>query len=124
MEKAKILLVEDEPFMMEAMSHVIRNRGNEVLAVNNVQEAKAILAKEIIGLVITDLYLPEPDGFGLVNHIKDNPKTKSIPVIVVTGMIDNKETLSTKIPADEWLFKPFTLQQLTETIRKYLTIEV
>ncbi|HKR04111.1 MAG TPA: response regulator [Bacteroidia bacterium] len=120
----KILLVEDEPFMMEAMSHVIRNRGNEVLAVNNVREAKELLAKETIGLVITDLYLPEPDGYGLVNHIKNNPNTKSIPVIVITGMVDHKETLSTKVPADEWVTKPFSLQQLTETIKKYLTIEV
>ena len=120
----KILLVEDEPFMIEAMSHVIRNRGNEVIAVDNVKEAKEMLAKETIGLVITDLYLPEPDGFALVNHIKENPNTKSIPVIVVTGMVEHKETLATKIPADEWMFKPFTLHQLTETIKKYLTIEV
>jgi response regulator RpfG family c-di-GMP phosphodiesterase len=120
----KILLVEDEPFMLEAMTHVITHRGNEVIGVDNVEDAKKILAKEAIGLVITDLYLPEPDGYGLVNHIKENPKTKSIPVIVVTGMVDHKETLSTKIPADEWMFKPFTLHQLTETIKKYLTIEV
>ena len=120
----KILLVEDEPFMMEAMRHVIEHRGNEVFAVNNVAEAKKILADETIGLLITDLYLPEPDGYGLVNYVKENPKTKSIPVIVVTGMVEHKETLSTKIPADEWVFKPFTLQQLTETIKKYLTIEV
>lgn len=120
----KILLVEDEPFMMEAISHVLQHRGNEVIALNNVKEAKEIIARENIGLVITDLYLPEPDGFALVNHIKENPKTKSIPVIVVTGMVEHKETLSAKVPADEWVFKPFTLQQLTETIKKYITIEV
>ena len=120
----KILLVEDEPFMMEAMMHVISHRGNEVVAVTNVTDAKKTLAEDNIGLVITDLYLPEPDGYGLVSYIKENPKTKSIPVIVVTGMVEHKETLLTKIPADEWVFKPFTLQQLTETIKKYLTIEV
>ena len=120
----KILLVEDEPFMMEAMANVIEHKGNEVFAVNCVDEAKKILATEAIGLVITDLYLPEPDGYGLVNYIKENQKMKSIPVIVVTGMADHKETLSSKIKADEWVFKPFTLQQLTATIKKYLTIEV
>jgi CheY-like chemotaxis protein len=120
----KILLVEDEPFMIAAMTTVLERSGNEVLAVDNVGEAKDILAKQTIGLVITDLYLPEPDGFALVNHIKENPKTKSIPVIIVTGMVDHKETLSTKVPADEWMSKPFSLHQLTETIKKYLTIEV
>jgi len=120
----KILLVEDEPFMMEAMTHVIKNRGNEVFAVSSAEDAKKILAEENIGLVVTDLYLPEPDGYGLVNFVKGNLKTKSIPVIVVTGMVEHKETLSNKIPADEWVFKPFTLQQLTDTIKKYLTIEV
>ncbi|MEO5572777.1 MAG: response regulator [Bacteroidia bacterium] len=120
----KILLVEDEPFMMEAMTHVIEHKGNDVFAVTNVEDAKKILSEQTIGLVITDLYLPEPDGYGLVNYIKENPTTKSIPVIVVTGMADQKETLRASIRADEWVFKPFTLQQLTETIKKYLTIEV
>jgi response regulator RpfG family c-di-GMP phosphodiesterase len=120
----KILLVEDEPFMIEAMTHVLERKGIKVVAVDNVEEAKTILNQDMIGLVITDLYLPEPDGFGLVNFIKENPNTKSIPVIVVTGMVNHKETLSEKIPADEWVFKPFSLQQLTDTIRKYLTIEV
>jgi two-component system phosphate regulon response regulator PhoB len=120
----KILLVEDEPFMMEAMSRLIEHSGNEVIAVANANDAKKAITENRIGLVITDLYLPEPDGFGLVNYIKDNPKTKSIPIIVITGMLEHKETLSTKIPADEWLFKPFTLDQFTGSIKKYLTIEV
>jgi response regulator RpfG family c-di-GMP phosphodiesterase len=120
----KILLVEDEPFMMEAMTRVIENSGNKVVAVDNVEDAKKVLAVENIGLVITDLYLPEPDGFGLVNHIRENPNTKSIPIVVVTGMVDHKETLAIKIPADEWLSKPFTLHQLTETIKKYISIAV
>lgn len=120
----KILLVEDEPFMIEAMTHVLQNRGIKVIATDSAEEAKTILRQDTIGLVITDLYLPEPDGFALVNYIKETEKTKSIPVIIVTGMIEHKETLATKIPADEWVFKPFSLQQLTDTIRKYLTIEV
>lgn len=120
----KILLVEDEPFMMEAMSNVIEHKGNEVIGVGSADEAKKVLEKEVVGLVITDLYLPEPDGFDLVNYIKENPKTKSVPVIVVTGMVGHRETLTQKIKADDWLLKPFTLQQLTETVKKYIEIEV
>ncbi|MFI5219108.1 MAG: response regulator [Bacteroidia bacterium] len=120
----KILLVEDEPFMLEAISSVIENTGSQVIKADNVNEAKKLLDTDIFGLVITDLYLPEPDGFAFVNYIKENPKTKSIPVVVVTGMVEHKETLSKKVPADAWISKPFSLDQLLVPLKKYLEITV
>jgi len=120
----KILLVEDEPFMLEAISSVIENTGSLVVKTDNAAEAKKLLDTDIFGLVITDLYLPEPDGFGLVNYIKQNPKTKNIPVVVVSGMVDHKEKLASKVPADAWISKPFSLDQLLEPLKKYLAIEV
>ncbi len=118
----KILIVEDEHFMLEAMSTVLENIGIEVLKADNVNDAKQFLASENLSLVITDLYLPEPDGFAFVQFIKNNPITKHIPVIVVTGLVEHRETLSEKVPADEWLSKPFTLDQLRGAVKKYLAI--
>ena len=117
----KILLVEDEPFMQAAMSHVIESTGLEVTKTDNLNEAINLLATEDFSLLITDLLLPQPDGFALVNHIKSNPKTKTIPVIVVTG-IDHHERLMATVPADIWLIKPFTLDELRNAIKKCISI--
>src|SRR5437764_4513772 len=95
----KILLVEDEPFMQAAMSHVIESTGLEVMKTDNLTEALQLLATENISLLITDLFLPQPDGFALVNHIKNTETTKNIPVIVVTG-VDHHERLIASVPAD------------------------
>lgn len=118
----KILLVEDEPFMVEAMSNVIESTGIKVMTTDNMNEAITLLDSENFHLLITDLYLPQPDGFALVNHVKNNPKTKHIPVVVVTGM-DHHERLAGEVPADMWLIKPFTLDELRGAIRKYIPIE-
>lgn len=120
----KILLVEDEPFMVEAMSSILENAGHDVIKAGNATEAKELLRNEAFSLILTDLYLPEPDGFGLVNFIKDNPETKFIPVVVVTGMVEHPETMKTTVRADAWLSKPFTIDELKGTIKKLIEIEV
>ncbi len=113
----KILLVEDVPFMQEAMANVIESAGIQVMRTDNLEDAKKLLATENFKLLITDLYLPKPDGFALVDHVKNNKEFNSIPVIVVTG---NRDTIANKVAADEWLNKPFTLDELINAIRKHL----
>lgn len=115
----KILLVEDVPFMQEAMANVIESAGIEVMRTDNLAEAKKLLASENFNLLITDLYLPEPDGFTLIDHVKNNTEFKPIPVIVVTG---NRDANANKAAADEWLNKPFTLEELMGAIRRYVVI--
>jgi CheY-like chemotaxis protein len=120
----KILLIEDEPFMVEAMSSILENAGHSVVKTDSAAEAKKLLGSESFSLILTDLYLPAPDGFELVNHSKENPKTKDIPVIVVSGMVDHPETLSSKVHADAWLTKPFTIDELKDTIKRIMEIEI
>ena len=119
----KILLVEDEPFMLEAISSVIEHTGWDVLVASNADEAKNLLKTEHVGLVITDLLLPEPEGVELVYYIKDTEATKNIPVIVVSGM-DNTSFMGRPIPSDAWIEKPFTLDQLLGAIKRLTQVSV
>lgn len=120
----KILLVEDEAFMQEAMSSVIERSGIEVLKTDNVKSAIEILSTDQINLVITDLYFPQPDGFELINHIKNNPVTMHIPVIVVTGFESEGGNTLKNLPGDLFLKKPFTLDALRRAIREFSDNEV
>lgn len=113
----KILLVEDEPFMQEAMSSVIERNGVEVIKAGSLKEAMEVLDKEVINLIITDLYLPQPDGYKLIEQVKNNGLQK-IPVIVVTGY--EQDTKDESLKPDVWLMKPFTLSDLRKAIQQCL----
>ena len=115
----KILLVEDEAFMQEAMSSVIERYGIEVFKASNLPDAIKILEQEEINLVITDLYFPQPDGYELIKLVKNNPSTHHLPVIVVTGFETQIRNKPDQIQPDLWLFKPFTLEELRNAIRKF-----
>ena len=115
----KILLVEDEPFMQEAMCSVIERTGVGVLKTDNINMAKEILRTELVNLLITDLYLPKPDGYELINHIKSNEGTAHIPVIVISGIDDECTANAEGIHADIYLKKPFTLEDLRKAIGKF-----
>ena len=116
----KILLVEDESFMQDAMASVIEDTETEVLKASDLNEAMSILENNHVDLLITDIYLPQPQGVELINHIKSNPVTANVPVIVVTGCEHDSVNIEAKI--DMWLTKPFTLQDLKSAIRKYAPV--
>ena len=87
-EKAKkILLVEDSPFFRGMIQNYLKGAGYEVEVVENGKEAlNKLLSGEKIDLVVTDLEMPEMDGFDLIKEIRSNPDYKNIPIMVVTSL--------------------------------------
>jgi CheY-like chemotaxis protein len=80
-----ILYVEDDAEHRLMMHTLLTSRGFAVeLARNGVEGVK--LAKEILpDLILLDLYMPKMDGFGLMEHLKKDPSTRNIPIIVVSA---------------------------------------
>jgi DNA-binding NtrC family response regulator len=114
----KILLVEDEAFMQEALSSVIGKTGIEVIKTDNIKTAKEILQNENISILITDLYLPKPEGYDLINFVKTDSKLTHIPVIAITGYDNEGAYDASGVHADIFLKKPFQLEDLRKAIRK------
>lgn len=114
----KILLIEDEPFMREAISSVIEHKGIDVAVASNLEEARMLLRSDSYHLILTDLLLPGPEGIMLVREIKSDPVLASTPVVAVTAL-EPLEYEKLSLPVDGWLHKPFTLQQLTAILSKY-----
>jgi len=87
-EKAKkILLAEDSPFFRGMMQNYLKGAGYEVEVVENGKEAlNKLLSGEKFDLIVTDLEMPEMDGFDLIKEIRSNPDYKNIPIIVVTSL--------------------------------------
>ncbi len=83
----KILLAEDSPFFRGMIKSYLKGAGYEVEVAENGKEAlNKLLSGEKFDLVVTDLEMPEMDGFNLIKEIRSNPDYKDIPIIVITSL--------------------------------------
>lgn len=121
----KILLVDDEPAVLFALSEALadRKRGLQVVTAKDGREAMAVLEAQTIHLVVTDLRMPDVDGFELLAHLRRNHS--SLPVILMTAL-GTAETASHLAlnGALECLAKPFDVALLKRKILDMLSQRV
>jgi ATP-dependent Lon protease len=114
-----ILVVDDEEIARANMEHVLKKDGYGCCTANNGIEALAVLAKEEIDLVITDLKMDRMDGIELLQQI--NRVSPEIPVIMVTGFATVSSAVEAlKKGAAHYLGKPVNLDELRKTVREVL----
>jgi len=85
-DKKKILLVEDDPMIVDMYKIRLEEDGFEVYVTDKGSEALKIAEKENPDLVLLDIILPEIDGFAVLQLLKEDVKTKKIPVIMLTNL--------------------------------------
>ncbi|MEN6436999.1 MAG: sigma-54 dependent transcriptional regulator [Syntrophobacter sp.] len=110
-----ILVVDDSRDTLEVLQRNLASRGFHVLAASGVPEAIRMLERANIGLVITDIRMPELDGFSLIRHIHEN--CREVEVLAITGFptIDGA-IRAMKTGAEEYLVKPFTDEELFSAV--------
>ncbi len=116
--KRKILVVEDNPNMGSLLSDML-----EVFAVQSVRatdgvEALAVLEKEQIGLVITDLRMPKMSGSELLTAVKE--KNPDMPVVLISGFsMEATGERDSLAQADGFLSKPFRMNDIKNVIERH-----
>jgi len=125
----KILLVDDEPAVLFALSEALadRRRGIQVVTATDGREAMAVLEAQTVHLVITDLRMPDVDGFELLAHLRRNHP--SLPVILMTAMgtAETAAQLASRLSSNnafECLAKPFDVALLKRKILDMLSQRV
>lgn len=101
----RILLVEDIPSFQRIGLKYLREAGYEVTLAHHGKEALDYLASNTFDVVISDIHMPVMDGFELVKHIRNNPATRSLPVIALTSISDEqgkKEVIDSGFDYYEW----------------------
>jgi CheY-like chemotaxis protein len=87
-----ILVVEDDPGIREMLSRQLKTKNWQVIEAGNGQEALIKLKNHTPGLILSDLMMPEMDGFELVHRLKQDERWRSIPVVILTAKsITNEE---------------------------------
>ena len=119
---AKILVVDDEPDMIWAITNVLLTENHSVVSVSSGEEA-LVKVKENIDLVLLDFRLPGMDGIQILEKIKQ--MKPELPVIMVTGYGGIEEAVqSIKLGASHYLSKPFDNAHLIETVNKSLRLDL
>ena len=116
-----ILIVEDSPTQALKLRHVLERHDCRVTAARDGREALAALAAGVPTLVITDINMPEMDGYELCRRIKDDPRFQDLPVILLTSLSDPKDILrGLECGADNFIVKPYDGEFLLSRIQYVL----
>ena len=121
-ESIKILLVDDEPDILEFMEYNLKKEGYIVLLAKNGAEAVEIAKREIPQLIILDIMMPEMDGYEAMKRIRAQIKFKNIPVIALTAkaMKDDKQKCI-DAGANDYIAKPIDVERLLSLMRVWLS---
>jgi phosphate regulon transcriptional regulator PhoB len=120
-EAKKILVVDDEPDLVELVSYNLKKEGFKVSAASNGEDALERVRKGEFNLVILDLMLPGIQGVELCRMLRNNPKTETIPIIMLTAkgeVADKIRGLETG--ADDYMTKPFSPKELVARVNTVL----
>lgn len=120
----EVLIVEDSPTQAEQLQFLLEEHNYKVTVTHNGKEALAALAKRQPTLIITDIVMPEMDGFTLCRAIKSDPALKSIPVVMVTSLSSIQDIAkSLECGADNFIRKPYDPAMLLARIN-YIRINL
>ena len=119
MTQLPVLIVEDDHDLLEALCDTLKLAGYETLSAESGDEALAILRKQIVGLVVSDVQMKNMDGFALLREIKTlNP---AIPVLLMTAYGDIERAVAAmRAGACDYLLKPFESASLVSYVARYL----
>lgn len=121
MSKAKVLIVDDEPFNVDFLVQALDDEDYQVLTASNGQEALDKIRSEHPDLVLLDLMMPILDGFAVLSQVKADDNLRDTPVIIVSADHDSKSIVKgIKQGADDYITKPVHAVQFVKKVKEFL----
>ncbi|MDP3791868.1 MAG: response regulator [Candidatus Omnitrophota bacterium] len=121
MPKVRILIVEDEKNIAKLIRYNLEKAGYDCTTVKTGEEAISILEKQAFDLMILDIMLPGIDGFEVCRKIKQYPKTRNMPIIMLTAKGEEVDKIvGLELGADDYMVKPFSPRELVLRIKAIL----
>jgi DNA-binding response OmpR family regulator len=119
--KPKILVIEDEPDILEVITYNLEREGHKVIACRNGEQGLSRIRTDNPDLVVLDLMLPSMDGVEVCRRVKSDPVTRDIPIVMVTAKGEESDiVLGLGIGADDYITKPFSPRELVARIKVVL----
>ncbi len=121
MTKGKILIVDDEKNIVETIKYNLEREGFRTLAAYDGKRAVELAQREVPDLITLDVMLPELDGWEVCRLLRQDRRTKAIPIIMLTVKGDEAEKIvGLELGADDYMTKPFSPKELVARIKAIL----
>ena len=121
MKNHKILVVDDETYIVELVKFNLEKEGYQVIVANDGKTALDMVRTEHPDLVLLDIMIPHVDGLEVCRILKQNPDTNSIPIIMLTAKGDEIDTvLGLEMGADDYIKKPFSPREMVARVKARL----
>jgi two-component system phosphate regulon response regulator PhoB len=117
MKRPRILVVDDEPDLVELLKHHLAREHYEVVSAADGEAALAEAKKRIPDLIVLDLMLPGIDGLEVCRRLRAEPRTQHVPIIMLTAKAEETDAvIGLAQGADDYIRKPFGMRELVARI--------
>ena len=120
MPKERILVVEDEEDILELVRYNLSREGYQVDCVTSGEKALKIAGSNMLDLIVLDLMLPGIDGLEVARRLKNDSKTRDIPIIMLTAKGEEADIVTgLELGADDYITKPFSITELLARVKAW-----
>lgn len=118
----KILVIEDNPLNLELATDLLEAAGFAVLAASDAEEGIQIARTAVPDLILMDVGLPGMDGLAAAQALKQDPQTRSVPIVALTAhAMKGDEAKALAVGCAGYLTKPIDTRTFTKTISAFMT---
>ncbi len=119
--KERVLVVDDEPDLLELIEVNLKGAGYDVLVASNGKDGLQMARQTIPALVVLDVMLPELDGLEVCKSLRRDPATSGIPILMLTARATEIDrVLGLELGADDYVTKPFSTRELVLRVKNLL----
>ena len=122
-KKPKMLVVDDEPDILELIEYNLKKEGYQVTTAKNGQEAVAEAKRTLPDLIILDIMMPKMDGYEVTRRIRQNKNLPFIPILLITAYEDANVPQGLDLGANDFIRKPIEYDELMARIKASLRLK-
>ena len=118
---AKILIIEDDADLIGIMQDILEGDGHKVISAHSGPTALRLFEQEIPDLILSDIMIPDMDGFAVLEAVRAHPLGKVVPFLFVTARTERRDVGRARdLGADDYIAKPFGVDELRKAVRAKL----